>query len=207
MASNQQELEVKFWVKNLNAVQNRLQTLGAHLHSARTHETNLRFDTPEHRLQNNFQVLRLRRDQHVRLTYKGPSSNQGGARLRTEIEIEVSDFESAQNLLHALGYHISSTYEKYRTTYQLRGIEIVLDELPYGDFVELEGMHPQDLHVLSDELGLAWESRLQWSYLALFDALRPLLGISGHNLSFETFAGIQNPLTSLPLTPADEPTP
>ncbi|GAB4403746.1 MAG: class IV adenylate cyclase [Anaerolineales bacterium] len=207
MARNSQELEVKFWVKDLAAVRARLQNLGAHLHSERVHETNLRFDTPEYNLQNNLQVLRLRRDQRIRLTYKGPSSNEGGARLRTEIEIEVNDFDQTQNLLHALGYRVSSTYEKYRSTYQLREIEIVLDELPYGDFVELEGTHPEDLHALSAQLGLAWESRLQSSYLALFDSLRPLLGISSHNLSFETFAGIHNPLAPLQLTPADDPAP
>lgn len=207
MTSNPQELEVKFWVKDLAAVRARLQALGAHLHSERVHEINLRFDTPQSSLQNSFQVLRLRRDQRTRLTYKGPSQNQGGARLCTEIEIEVSDFDLTQKLLYALGYRVSSTYEKYRTTYHLRDIEIVLDELPYGDFVELEGAHPEDLHALSDQLGLAWESRLQLSYLALFDSLRPLLGIRSHDLSFETFAGIQNPLAPLQLTPADDPAP
>lgn len=204
MADNLQELEVKFWVKDLSKLRARLHSLGACLHSERIHETNLRFDTPEYSLQNSFQVLRLRRDRRVRLTYKGPSQNQGGARLRTEIEIEVSDFELTQRLLHALGYRVSSTYEKYRTTYHLRRTEIVLDELPYGDFVELEGTHPEDLHALSDQLGLAWEYRVPLSYLALFDSLRPLLNITTYNLSFETFAGIQNPLELLKLTPADQ---
>jgi len=30
-------------------------------------------------------------------------------------------------------------YEKYRTTFTIGSLEVVLDELPYGNFVEIEG--------------------------------------------------------------------
>ena len=30
-------------------------------------------------------------------------------------------------------------YEKYREAFDLNDLEIVLDEMPYGNFVELEG--------------------------------------------------------------------
>lgn len=43
------------------------------------------------------------------------------------------------NLLQELGYVVSEVYEKYRTTYKLNVLQITLDEMPYGMFVEIEG--------------------------------------------------------------------
>ena len=34
----------------------------------------------------------------------------------------------------SLGYVISMIYEKYRTTYELDGVLVTLDEMPCGDF-------------------------------------------------------------------------
>ncbi len=44
--TNQTELEVKFYLADLPALEARLQALGARLSQARVHEINLRFDTP-----------------------------------------------------------------------------------------------------------------------------------------------------------------
>jgi inorganic triphosphatase YgiF len=57
-----QELEVKFYVRELAVVEARLTHLGAKLVQPHTHEFNLRFDTPDHKLALSFQVLRLRQD-------------------------------------------------------------------------------------------------------------------------------------------------
>jgi adenylate cyclase class IV len=97
-----QELEVKFFVTNLPAVEGRLQDLGAHLTLPRVFEVNLRFDTPSNDLSKSLRVLRLRKDAIARLTYKGPASGLGGARLRQELEFEVSDFAVARAFLEAL---------------------------------------------------------------------------------------------------------
>ena len=100
---------------------------------------NLRFDDTEGGLRNAHRVLRLRQDDKARLTYKGPGSVEGGARLREELEFTVSDFETARKLLEALGYQVMLVYEKYRTTYALGGCEVTLDEMPYGSFAEIDG--------------------------------------------------------------------
>jgi len=43
-------------------------------------------------------------------------------------------------VFEALGYAVYMMYEKYRTTFRLDNLEVVLDELPYGNFVEIEGL-------------------------------------------------------------------
>jgi adenylate cyclase class 2 len=191
-----QELEVKFFVSDLQAAERRLQALGAQLSLPRVFEVNLRFDTPGGDLGRNFQVLRLRQDAIARLTFKGPASGLEGVRLRREIEFEVSDFDSARAFLEALGYQVVLIYEKFRTAYDLDGVEVSLDELPYGTFVEVEGPSPVAIREVTHKLGLDWDAAVPASYTALFDQLKVRLGLGMRDLSFESFA-------LLSITPSD----
>jgi adenylate cyclase, class 2 len=199
-----QELEVKYLVLDLAAVQARLEALGAQLEQPRCDETNLRFDTLNGALTRGGQTLRLRQDTKARLTYKGPSSSQGGARLRTEIEFVVSDFRSAQAFLEALGYQVAMIYEKRRTTYDLDGMHVALDEMPYGNFVEIEGTDPQEIQAASRQLGLRWEASVAESYSMLFDRVKRVRGLDCRDLSFENFRDLQISPQDLNAVPADE---
>jgi adenylate cyclase class 2 len=86
-------------------------------------------------------------------------------RLRQEIEFTVSDFEAARRFLEALGYHVALMYEKYRTTYDLEGVHITLDKMPYGNFIEIEGPDPASIRRINEQLGLDWEQRVPATHL------------------------------------------
>ncbi len=198
-----QEIEVKFYTGDLAALQARLVRLGAQLLQPRTLEINLRYDTADGELARSMRVLRLRKDSAARLTFKGPARAQDGARIRQEIELEVEDFERARALLAALGYRVSMAYEKYRTKYLLDGVHLDLDEMPYGDFIELEGPDVLSLHNLSDRLGLVWEASSPASYVMLFEALRAKMNLQFRDLSFENFMGLRVLPEDLGLKAAD----
>ncbi len=200
---NDQEIEVKYYIADLKALEAKLKSLGARLAQPRTHEINLRFDTGDEELKRSYQVLRLRQDQIARLTFKGPSHFQDGARFRQEIEFQVSDFEAARRFLEALGYHVSMMYEKYRAAYELDEVEITLDELPYGNFAELEGPNPDALRGVNEKLGLNWETRAEESYTVLFDHLREVMGLEFSDLSFENFQGLNVSPSLMHLHPAN----
>lgn len=202
--SDGHEQEVKFCVRNLAALQARLTRLGAVLLQPRTLERNLRFDTPDQALARRHEVLRLRQDTAARLTYKGPSRWRNGLRIRTEIEVEVADFDAARALLEALGYCVTVIYEKYRTVYTWASAHIMLDELPYGDFVELEGPDEATLRDLAHRLGLRWEAAIPHSYLALFDQARQRLNLPVHHLTFEALRGVPLRPEQLAIPYADE---
>ena len=199
-----QEIEVKFHVANLAQVEARLQSLGARQTQVRLHEVNLRLDTPELALTKSLQVLRLRQDDQARVTYKGPGVDQGGVRLRQEIEFIVSDFEASRRLFAALGYQVAMMYEKYRRVYDLDDVHVTLDEMPYGDFIEIEGPQPASIQLASQRLGLVWERRILDSYTALFEELRAGMGFEFRDLSFENFAKYESPLSALDIHCADE---
>lgn len=183
--NNNQEQEVKFYLGNLPGLESRLKKMGAQLRSERIFESNLRFDMPDGALTRARRVLRLRQDEIVRLTFKGPAEFGREISVRPEIEFEVSSFDNAKAFLEALGYQVSMRYDKYRTTYDLGSLEVVLDELPFGDFAEIEGPDTATIQVASDALGLNWEARCTDSYLGLFNNLRISAVLQAENLTFD----------------------
>ncbi len=198
-----QEIEVKFHIADLRAVENRLQSLGARLTQPRTYEINLRFDTPDLALTRSLQVLRLRQDTQARLTYKGPGHDQEGVRTRQELEFVISDFSSARSLLEALGYIVSMMYEKYRAVYDLDDVHVTLDEMPFGAFIEIEGPEPASIQAAARRLGLDWERRVLESYTSLFEQLRGVTGFAFRDLSFANFETQAAPLDAIGIRPAD----
>jgi adenylate cyclase class 2 len=204
MAMNDQEIEVKFYVRRLSEVQARLQALGAVLAQPRTHEFNLRFDTPDLALTHSSRALRLRQDTAARLTFKGPPRGEGGVRVRQEIEFVVGDFRAARAFLEALGYQVSLIYEKYRAVYDYGDFHIALDELPYGNFIEIEGPDPAAIQEINRSLGLDWAASVPVSYSMLFDQLRARLGLDFRDLIFDNFASLSITPEALGVRPADK---
>jgi len=203
MVPADKELEVKFYLANKGNLQKTLKNLGASLVQTRTHEHNLRFDTVEGTLTSNQQVLRLRKDHANHLTYKGPNDVETGVSIRTEIEFSVDNFEKAQNFLEALGYRVSMIYEKYRTVYELSGTLITIDEMPFGDFAEIEGIDRANIENVCNQLGLIWEHRSLESYAVLFEIVKKNLNLSFRDLTFENFAGIKIDASHFALSSAD----
>lgn len=190
--SNMIETEIKLYVPDLNAVAAHITAKGGTLSAPRVFERNVRYDKPDRTMTETGIVLRLREDSRVRLTYKGPGMIDDGALTRTEIEVTVDSFERMDIILQQLGYIPYVTYEKYRTTYTLGEAEIVLDEMPYGHFVEIEAPTSQ-IHNLIAELHLAAAPRLITSYLRLFDYIKDVLGLEMKHLTFASFEGVSVP--------------
>ncbi|MGD0611949.1 MAG: class IV adenylate cyclase [Anaerolineales bacterium] len=186
MKQTELETEVKFLVKDLPAVETRLRQLGGRILQARSYEINLRFDTPDRKLQRAAQVLRLRRDTKAWVTYKGRGQEQDGIISRQEIEIEVDAFETTQHLLEALGFEVVFIYEKYRTVYALGESRVMLDELPYGSFVEIEG-EPPGIRSTAEQLQLNWQAAIPASYHVLFERTAQVLKLPFRDLTFKNF--------------------
>jgi adenylate cyclase class 2 len=203
MSNQGQEIEAKFYVLHLDQIMTRLQELEARLIQPRVLETNLRFDLADGRLRARGHVLRLRHDTESRLTYKGTGQNDGGVLSREEIEFIVEDFGKAKKFLQALGYEQIMYYEKYRTTYELNHTLIMLDELPYGNFVEIEGETAEQVRVVAKKLKINWDTAIERSYVALFENIRSALQLSFQEISFQNFNGRQVSTDALDVLPAD----
>ena len=201
---NGHETEAKFYVNDLKKIELRLRKLKAQLIQPHTHETNLRFDNINSELRNSFRVLRLRQDEKARLTFKGPSvEKEGGVLSRQEIEFVVEDFETARQFLEALGFQVVVFYEKFRTTYELNDIQIMLDELPYGTFVEIEGDNVEAIHNIANVLGLKWNAMVKAGYHALFEQVAEKYNLDFSQLSFSALEKVKITQEDLSVQAAD----
>jgi len=199
------EKEVKFYINDLAALRERLIALGAVQVQARTREINYRFDTIDLALAKTGRALRLRQDQKTILTFKGPTSLEEGVRVRAEYEVEVSDIKAAHAILNGLGYMQTVIYEKFRAAYRYNDLEVTLDELPFGNFSEIEGADSAAIQAAARVLALNWETRIQASYLELFDRFKKNRALTLTNLTFRDFAAIAITTRDLDVKAADIP--
>ena len=182
-----QEREVKFYIQDLEALAERLHICGADLTRARTLEINLRLDTQDRSLYKQGRMLRLRQDDRARVTYKADARVEGGVIARTEIEFTVDNFAVARKLFEALGYQTMVIYEKYRRVYRIGDVEVTLDELPMGNFVEIEAPNNTLIEGVAQMLGLDWSKGIATNYIGLFETARANRGFTFNDLIFENF--------------------
>jgi adenylate cyclase class 2 len=84
-------------------------------------------------------VLRLRRiGKRAILTFKERLPGKSSVKQQREDETEVADAEALDTILQAIGFEPAVIYEKRRTTWHLKAAEVVLDELPFGQYMEIE---------------------------------------------------------------------
>jgi adenylate cyclase class 2 len=84
-------------------------------------------------------VLRLRRvDGSATLTFKERIPTTSSIKHQREEETPVGDPDAMNEILGALGFEAALVYEKRRRRWQIGTAEVVLDELPFGLFMEIE---------------------------------------------------------------------
>jgi adenylate cyclase, class 2 len=142
------EIEIKLRITNTKAFLRSLAKLGAKPVSARVHEHNLIFDTPDGGLAKHGQLLRIRTEspapakakgkkpaatktsgQRHLLTFKSPPENLAIApaesasnrrhKVREELETHLPDAATLQKIFEGLGLRGWFRYEKFRTPYKL----------------------------------------------------------------------------------------
>jgi len=168
------EIETKIKVESLDEIAVRLSDVGGQL-ECELSQVDTYFDDAEGTLFASDCGLRLRRQaigesEKVILTYKGPRQ-EARFKSRQEIEIEVSDFELAAELLTALGYEKTLVFEKRRQVWQLSDCTVCLDELPLlGSFIEIEAPTARQITESLRKLQLADMPHINESYAHLIRA-------------------------------------
>ena len=198
-----QEREAKFYIRDLAVLTERVRMTGAELVQPRVLEINLRLDTPDGELQKAGRILRIRKDEKVRVTYKDNARNENGVVARTEIEFVADSFEVTRKFFEALGYPVSVIYEKYRQVYQIGDVEVMLDELPLGGFIEIEAPSNTLIEGVAQMLGLDTTKMIETNYLGLFERARRSMGFEFRDLTFENFKEVIPSAEDLGVQPAD----
>jgi predicted adenylyl cyclase CyaB len=174
------EVELKFLDPDLDQVRARLQEAGARLEQPREFETNLVFDDADHGLRNSRRLLRLRNGHE--LTVKIPLEDPT-YKSRQEINLDVAEGD-IEAFLAGLGYQVDWRYEKWREGWDLDGMFVTLDELPFiGAVVEIEGDRDK-IDSTAENLGLAGNRTSTANYEGLYREYADVHGIEGGDMTF-----------------------
>lgn len=195
---NKKEIEARFLIKDLFRFVDSLDRVGANCIHNRYLEINELYDTPDQKLKKNFEMLRLRIDWKNKITYKRALTFN----IRDEIEFEVSNMDSARNLIRALGYERYLLFEKFRSIYVWRGAIITIDETAIGCFVEIEDKSLELIEEKTDFLKLEWENQVRKSYYNCFLDLKKM-DKNLNELTFDSFGGWMPTALELGLEYAD----
>jgi len=183
------EIEVKFHLPEIEPIRDRMFAMKA-THSGRVFENNIRFENALKSLKKEGILLRLRQDDRSRLTFKSRLSTPDTQfKVHRELEVEVGNFHACHSILEALGYYPEQAYEKWRETFVLDDTSLLIDTMPYGVFLEVEGKK-RHIREMAERLGLYWKKRILLNYLEIFEVIQREEGLRFRNITFDNFKAI-----------------
>jgi len=194
------ETEIKFKVSDLPGLARRLESAGFKLHTPRSFESNVLYDTPGRQMRARTEILRIRSYAgrwtvtHKRLPDDRPGEDSH--KHRVETETEVADGNALAEIFLSLGLVAAFRYEKWRTEWHDGEGHCVVDETPIGNFAELEG--PAEwIDRAAVRLGVSPRDYITLSYGRLFDQWRERHGSDAADLTFESISGTGDPNVSV----------
>jgi predicted adenylyl cyclase CyaB len=135
------------------------------------------YDYPNHTIKEHSNLMRLRTDgaTAVMTFKKHPHTNKDQTvKVREEYEVTVSDFETAHQILLALGLSCTLAIRKRRTSYRLPSAEVEIDEhlddfayIPV--FMEIEAKTEPHLLDTLKAFGYATKDAKPWSFFDVAD--------------------------------------
>lgn len=178
-----QEVEVKFLVSDLKALEEKLRQHGFRRKTPSTHEINTLYDLPGQKLRRKGELLRLRcYGDKWKLTHKA-KGRLGRHKSRGELENTVSDGKAMDAMLRTLGYVPSFIYEKFRAEWKDDEGNVVLDHTPIGDIAEIEGKS-RWIDRTARALGIASKEYITKSYAELFFDWKRKTKCKAKNMTF-----------------------
>ena len=141
------EYELKFKIKNKKEILSKLASLGAKDFGKRK-ELDIYIGSAD-------KGLRLRKyGRKGLLTYKRLVDTKIRAKVREEMQTEVSDIENLIEMFKVIGFPERKRKEKIRHTFKLGSVFVMVDKLPFmGYFVEIEATSGDALKKAARRLG------------------------------------------------------
>jgi len=183
MNNNGIEIELKFKLeKDIEIFLNQFDET-----SERVYQKTVMFDNNQGLMQTTNGRIRLRQTgDSVSLSYKLPLPSET-VKKEIEWETKIDSWKVGEELLKAMGFDETTSYEKYRTTFQYKGVEIDIDEYPFATFVEIEG-DEDSVKKIAIDLGFSLEKALIKPCDTLFNEWRASrnLPMSSH-MKFDSY--------------------
>ena len=159
------EIEVRFLEINPQEIIAKLKSLDA------------KFKGDWLQLRNCYDFKPVRKNSWIRLRTNGTKTtltikeiNSTAVDGTGECEIEVSNFDTTDEILQRLGYKARSVQENRRVQYVLDGVEIDIDCWPYIPvYLELEANSEQSIKDVCIKLGLDYNQSTTLDVMSIYD--------------------------------------
>lgn len=189
------EVEVKLKVDDLDAIARKLDSCGYILGTV-LEEEDIYFNAPDRDFRQTDEALRIRREsilqvansnilstdgisEKVFVTYKGKKLDSISM-ARKELETQISDFDTMNQIFLSLGYIPTIPVKKIRKIYQKDNISVCADIVDgLGDFIEIEvcvddeTYREEALAIIQQELaafGHSMKDTTRTSYLSMLES-------------------------------------
>lgn len=178
--SNNIEVEYKFPVLDKEPLTSILDDI-ALSKIGRQYQSNTMFDNPSKIMQISDARIRVRTlgdTGYKILTYKKPLQPLDGAKREVEYEISFEDTQGMiENILAAMEFTSTTSYERYQTRWELKGVHVTLDEYPHTTVIEIEG-DKELIDSVANKLGFNISQSLTKPIDTLFQEWRESQGLS-----------------------------
>ncbi|MDI6796696.1 MAG: class IV adenylate cyclase [Desulfatibacillaceae bacterium] len=196
MQSPPLEVEVKFWIAKPDALHAKILSVGAKS-LGQTEEDNTIWDDKAGSIRKKNALLRLREDGRATLTVKAETENKADRQCKVmkEWETALDNPAAMRQILDFLGYFPVRCYQKKRHTFEMGRVLLMLDTMPFGVFLEIEGRE-EDIKGAAAALGLDWQKRIVLNYFEIFEIIRQKQNLAFNDITFENFARISPDLAA-----------
>lgn len=177
------EIEIKFMIREdkIGFIQKKLKEQGGEF-IGKVFEKTLRFDTPNKDLEARGLFLRIKTGFSNLITLKEKISDKN-FKEREEIEFEISNPQKMKIILEKLGFTNIRIMEKYREKWRIKNTEIVIDILPMGIFLEIEG-DKKSIKEMVKVLKLKFKNRITNTYWELWEEFSKRKRIESKDIIF-----------------------
>ncbi len=177
------EQEIKIKIENPLELISKLIVLKAEK-IGQSFQRTTRMDTPNMDLEKNGTFLRVRSGHKNSVTLKKKLKEKNKEIFeREEIETEVKDIDKLADIFSNLGFTKRLILEKYRIDFKYKDLNISIDELPFGFYVELEGKSER-IFEIAKELSLDVANKITVTYWDLFEEYKKKNNLQGEDIIF-----------------------
>lgn len=164
------EKEIKFNLNNVSEIIKTIKKLNMKFIGSAEEKT-IRYDDENNSYSKRKKFWRLRSGFENVITLKEDIENsekESSVSERIETETTVGDLEKMSYILNQLGLKEKKIMVKFRAKWQFKNAEVVIDELPFGFFLEIEGSE-KEIFEVACLLNLDINKKITGTYWTEFD--------------------------------------
>lgn len=146
-------------------------------------EVTTRYDTIDRSLEKQGKFIRTMEGFRNTVTLKEKVTENTSLFERDEFSVEIDDVENIQEIFERIGLMPILKMEKYRLKWDLDGVKLNLDELPFGLYLEIHGNEKNVENIMS-KLDLLGEERIIQTYWDIYNKYKKENNITDSDITF-----------------------